>query len=455
MVRQAPAPAPRLGCLLPREYGLILLRVNAALARAAFADDPRFEANPRAALHRAECERGAGDARSLELAGRLTWREGTNTSSISTMTVSTLKDTPHIRRAPHKRVHLGVIGTGHHLSERLADARALWHAVPAEADANKDVRAHQPHERLFVAREAEHARPLGLDSNLAEARESLAQEAAQVRTHISVERGVVGGAHGGAGLERTRAPEAQPAVRAADHVQLSRANGGRHRCCHDHLVAARVEVVGQLGQQLCGPAVGTDHHGARTHHAPVGRHERGPAGLWVRMAEHPHGSVQGRSRGTQQRRRHFGRVELPGAVVQRGLGECVGLKPRRACRRIQHRRLPPVLIFAVARLGVAGRIMVLDSLLGRAALKRDRTIVGQVALDALGFDERQQLLDCSALKVGLRIRPQVTPVPAGGAASEAARVDDDAAASVQALEPEGSRTAGQAGTDDDDIRRRG
>eukprot|EP00964_Phaeocystis_antarctica_P036179 scaffold20665_cov59-Phaeocystis_antarctica.AAC.3 len=31
--------------------------------------DPRLEVNPRADLRRAECERGEGDARSLELAG--------------------------------------------------------------------------------------------------------------------------------------------------------------------------------------------------------------------------------------------------------------------------------------------------------------------------------------------------------------------------------------------------
>ena len=51
-------------------------------------------------------------------------------------------------------------------------------------------------------------RPLGLDSNLAQARESLAQEAAQVCTHHVAERSIVGGADGGAWLERTCAAEA-------------------------------------------------------------------------------------------------------------------------------------------------------------------------------------------------------------------------------------------------------
>ena len=66
-------------------------------------------------------------------------------------------------------MHLAVLGTGNHLSEGLADARALWHAMPAEADAGEDVGAHPAHERLLVAGEAEHARPLGLDPDLAEA----------------------------------------------------------------------------------------------------------------------------------------------------------------------------------------------------------------------------------------------------------------------------------------------
>ena len=67
------------------------------------------------------------------------------------------QDPPHICRAPHKRVNLGIVGTTHHLSERLADARTLRHTVPAEADANENVGAHPPHEWLLVAREAEHA----------------------------------------------------------------------------------------------------------------------------------------------------------------------------------------------------------------------------------------------------------------------------------------------------------
>jgi len=77
------------------------------------------------------------------------------------------------------------------------------------------------------------------------------------------------------------------------------------------------------------------------------------------------------------------------------------------------------------------------------------------AFDAFLLDKLEDVLCHLALKLRLRIGPQVAAVAAGGAACHAARVEHDArfAVALQLLEPVCRCAAGHASADHDDVGR--